>query len=251
MDVPLHRKIWEWSFIATALADNHMLKAGTTGLGFGVGKEPLVALFASLGSKILATDQSPEAAGAAGWSESNQFAHEPAAMNEKGLCDPEQFEKMVSFRTVDMTDIPKDLHGFDFTWSSCAFEHLGTIQKGLRFVIEQMECLRPGGIAVHTTEFNVSSNGETIESGPTVLFRRNDLEELSKQLKNMTHRINLDFALGANEADLHIDRPPWSGAHLRLDHDGYVITSFGLVIQKGPGKAGWPFSRVMSRLSRR
>lgn len=251
MDVPLHRKIWEWSFITSALADNDMLRPGTTGLGFGVGKEPLVPLFASLGSKILATDQSPEAAGAAGWSESNQFAGELAAMNDKAICEPEQFEKLVTFRTVDMREVPRDLRGFDFTWSSCAFEHLGTIEKGLAFVIDQMQCLRPGGIAVHTTEFNVSSLSETTESGPTVLFRRRDLEKLAKHLKSRGHEIELDFTLGSTEADLHVDSPPWSGAHLRLDHDGYVITSFGLVVRKGSDRMGRPFSRIMSRLTGR
>lgn len=248
IDVPLHRKIWEWSFIASALADNDMLRPGTTGLGFGVGKEPLVPLFASLGSRIVATDQSPETAGAAGWSDSNQFAGELAALNDKAICEPGQFEKLVSFRTVDMREVPTDLREFDFTWSSCALEHLGSIETGLAFVIEQMQCLRPGGIAVHTTEFNVSSLSDTIASGPTVLFRRRDLEKLAKRLKSRGHQITLDFTLGATEADLHVDSPPWSGAHLRLAHDGYVITSFGLVIRKGSNPMTGPFSSIMSRL---
>ncbi|MDA8081613.1 MAG: class I SAM-dependent methyltransferase [Actinomycetota bacterium] len=247
IDVPLHRKIWEWSFIASALAENDMLRPGTTGLGFGVGKEPLVPLFASLGSKIVATDQSAETAGAAGWSESNQFAGGLAAMNEKTICDPHQFDKLVSFRTVDMRKIPRNLREFDFTWSSCAFEHLGTIEKGLTFIIDQMLCLRPGGIAVHTTEFNVSSLRETIESGPTVLFRQCDLEKLAKKLKSSGHELELDFTLGTTEADLHVDSPPWSGAHLRLDHDGYVITSFGLVIRRGFNRNLPSFSRFKSR----
>ena len=57
------------------------------------------------------------------------------------------------FRAVDMNDIPPDLRGFDFTWSSCALEHLGTLRAGADFVVEQMTCLRPGGVAVHTTEY--------------------------------------------------------------------------------------------------
>ncbi|NNN20180.1 MAG: hypothetical protein HKL84_10080 [Acidimicrobiaceae bacterium] len=36
MVVPLHRKIWEWAFIASTLAGQHMLKPGIRGLGFGV-----------------------------------------------------------------------------------------------------------------------------------------------------------------------------------------------------------------------
>ncbi len=36
----------------------------------------------------------------------------------------------VQYRYVDMSEIPDDLTGFDFTWSSCAFEHLGDLAAG-------------------------------------------------------------------------------------------------------------------------
>ncbi|MGA2474666.1 MAG: hypothetical protein ABSG39_14435, partial [Acidimicrobiales bacterium] len=41
-DVMLHRKMWEWLFIAEALRERGVLVPGCSGLGFGVGKEPLV-----------------------------------------------------------------------------------------------------------------------------------------------------------------------------------------------------------------
>ncbi|TAN25331.1 MAG: SAM-dependent methyltransferase [Actinomycetota bacterium] len=227
-----------------------MLRPQAKGLGFGVGKEPLVSLFASLGCTIVATDQSFDSAQSAGWSQSNQFAGELKALNEKGLCDPALFEELVTFRTVDMRAIPQDLSGFDFTWSSCAFEHLGSISEGLKFVLDQMKCLRVGGIAVHTTEFNVSSNSDTITTGPTVLFRRRDIEDLARHLRHQGNLINLDFTLGATEADLHVDSPPWSGTHLRLKHDGYTITSFGLVIQKGQQRSTPPFLKLKLQLNR-
>ena len=34
----LHRKMWEWLFIAQALAERDMLRPGRVGLGFGVGR---------------------------------------------------------------------------------------------------------------------------------------------------------------------------------------------------------------------
>ena len=51
----LHRKVWEWCFIAQALQDNDLLRPGKTGLGFAVGQEPLTALFAQRGARIVAT----------------------------------------------------------------------------------------------------------------------------------------------------------------------------------------------------
>ena len=76
-------------------------------------------------------------------------------------------------------DIEPDFH---FTWSSRYFEHLGSIDRGLAFIKEQMKCLRRGGVAVHTTEFNVGSNHETIDHEATVLFRRRDLQRLARWL---------------------------------------------------------------------
>lgn len=229
---PLHRKIWEWAFIASALADTGMLKPGKLGLGFGVGKEPLVPLFASLGCQLLATDQSDQDAESSGWKSTNQFAGRLEQLNDKSLCSGETFNQNVKFRTVDMRYIPGDLRNFDFNWSSCAFEHLGSIENGIRFINKQLDTLKPGGIAIHTTEFNISSNLDTVESGPTVLFRRRDFEFMQKHLERLGHEMRLNFTLGNTEFDLHVDKPPWQGAHLRLESDGYVITSFGIVIRK-------------------
>ena len=65
-DVMLHRKMWEWLFIAEALRERGMLAPGRSGLGFGVGQEPLVALFADAGCDVVATDQPHESAVAVG-----------------------------------------------------------------------------------------------------------------------------------------------------------------------------------------
>ena len=69
-EVMLHRKMWEWLFIAEALRERGMLAAGRRGVGFGVGQEPLVALFADAGCDVVATDQPHESAVASGWTDS-------------------------------------------------------------------------------------------------------------------------------------------------------------------------------------
>jgi SAM-dependent methyltransferase len=231
--VNLHRKLWEWVFIARALEERGMLQPGSRGLGFGVGHEPQAALFASLGCDVLATDLDPRAAGAAGWVGSGQNAAELAALNRDGLCPPEAFAQHVRFRHVDMNRVPPDLRGFDFTWSSCAFEHLGSIVRGQDFVLRQMQCLRPGGVAVHTTELNVSSDRRTLDWRGTVLFRRRDLEELAGRLRGDGHSVVLDFAPGTGPADVHVDRAPYSSQHLKVDIKGFVATSFGLIVTHG------------------
>src|SRR3972149_9783492 len=52
----MNRKTWEFCYIAQALSERGLLKAGMRGLGFGVGQEPLAAFFAGRGCEIVATD---------------------------------------------------------------------------------------------------------------------------------------------------------------------------------------------------
>jgi hypothetical protein len=238
-DVMLHRKMWEWLFISEALRERGMLAPGRTGLGFGVGQEPLVALFAADGSDVLATDQPHESAVASGWSDSaTEWAGGLENLNAHGLCPDEEFGRRVHYRPVDMNALPADLRGFDFTWSSCALEHLGTLGAGADFVVAQMDCLRPGGVAVHTTEYLVSSDDATVEAGGTVLYRRRDIEALAQRLRRAGHDIDVDYSQGTGPEDLHVDVPPYSDVHLRTRLGEFVTTSLGLVITKGAGRRG-------------
>ena len=146
----------------------------------------------------------------------------------------------VRYRAVDMNAIPDDLRDFDFTWSSCALEHLGSLDAGAAFVLHQMACLRPGGTAVHTTEYVVSSDTDTVEKGGTVLYRRRDIEALAEQLRAAGHEIELDLTEGSAPEDIHVDAPPYSDVHLRTLLGQYVTTSLALVVTKGRSRAGNP-----------
>lgn len=54
-----HRKLWEYVFITQALWERGALRPDSRGLGFGVGTEPMAALFASEGCEIVGTDMAP------------------------------------------------------------------------------------------------------------------------------------------------------------------------------------------------
>jgi hypothetical protein len=231
----MHRKMWEWLFICEALGERAVLRPGRRGVGFGVGREPLVALFASLGPEIVATDLDPSRARAAGWTDTGgEYTGGLPGLNDDGLCPPAEFADRVSYRYVDMNELPDDLAGFDFSWSSCAFEHLGDLSSGLDFVVAQMRCLVPGGVAVHTTEYNVSSDERTVESGATVLYRRHDIESLMTRLRREGFTITCDFTEGTTPADRHVDVPPFSETHLRTTLGEFVTTSIGLIVEKPP-----------------
>ncbi|MGH9194359.1 MAG: hypothetical protein ACRD1T_01300 [Acidimicrobiia bacterium] len=110
----LHRKVWEWIFIAEALHERDMLRPGRRGVGFGVGREPLAALFASFGCEILATDLNRGDAAEAGWVRTGQYAAAFADLNHLAICDPAEFDRRVAFREVDHEHNPVRYPGFRF-----------------------------------------------------------------------------------------------------------------------------------------
>jgi hypothetical protein len=227
--------LWEWCYIGQACEQAGVLGSGRRGLGFGVGTEPLASYFASLECAIVATDLPPDEGKHQRWEENDEHAKGLASLNPRDLCTDDQLARLVSFRPVDMTAIPHDLRDFDFVWSSCAMEHLGSLGGGLDFIRHSLACLRPGGVAVHTTEYNISSNTDTVDSGDTVAYRRRDIEALAHDLRAEGHRIECTFALGPTASDRHVDTPPWSEPHLKIPLGPYVITSFGILVNKAGG----------------
>lgn len=228
-----HRKQWEFCYILQALETAGMLQPGRRGLGFGVGDEPLTAAFAARGIGVTATDLDTERAAEQGWVDTDQHARSKEVLNGRGLCPPEDFNRLVDFRFMDMNRIDSDLRGFDFCWSACALEHLGSIDHGLRFIEASLECLKPGGVAVHTTEFNCQSDDKTLDNASTVLFRKRDLIALARRLRRQGHDIVLNFDLGDQPLDLHIDVPPYAQEnHLKLQIAQWVTTSYGVIVRK-------------------
>lgn len=228
-----NRKTWEFVYICRVLELNGMIRPGKKGVGFGVGKDPMVAYFAKNGVDVLATDLDINIAKQKGWVHTNQFSKSLDDLNENGITSDKNLRNHVTLQSVDMNSIPENIEGYDFTWSACAFEHLGSIQKGLEFVKNSIKCLKPGGIAVHTTEFNAHSNEETVESGATVLFRQKDIRKLESELALEGHNISLNFNFGDSRLDKFYDVPPYSDyTHLKLLIDKHVTTSLGVFIKK-------------------
>lgn len=229
-----HRKLWEFVFIAQALHERGLVRMGSRGLGFGVGQEPLPAWLVSRGCRVTATDLDLDAAVEAGWAQSDQHAAGLAPLQRPRLCPPHVLTARVEFRAVDMTAIPPDLSGFDFCWSACALEHLGSIAAGLDFIEASLDTLGPGGTAIHTTEFNLVSDDATVDHQGTVLFRARDLHELAERLTAKGHSVEpLDLAPGDGPVDRYLDLPPYRPEpHLKLALEGYETTSVGFIVTK-------------------
>ena len=232
LPMQLHRKWWEYAFIYERLSKGGALRPGLRGLGFGVGTEKLPSLFARLGARIAATD----APIGANWSGSGTESDHRNWLYQPDMIDRASFDDLVSFEYCDMNNISDHLAGFDFCWSSCVFEHLGSLRNGMDFVINSVErTLKVGGIACHTTELNLSSDDETIETGGTVLYRKKDLEQLRATLQERGHWVErLRIEPGTWPPDYFVDVPPYcSDPHLKLLVGSYVSTSVGIVARRG------------------
>lgn len=244
-----HRKVWEDCFALQVMHEAGMLREGVSALGFGTGEEPLPSYLASRGVNVLATDLDPDGAAGTGWIESGQHSSLDK-LHKPELVARGEFDKRVSLRFVDMNSIPEDLHGkYDLVWSLCSLEHLGSTELACRFVEQSVRCLKPDGIAVHTTEFNLSSETDTITSGSCVLFTRPQIEALCERLRDAGYKISpVSYETGSRPLDQFIDIPPFPrptldwvspnhltlppAPHLRLTLLGFAATSIALVIRR-------------------
>lgn len=244
-----HRKLWEFAFFLQILQDHGKLNPGSRGIGFGCGQEPLASYFSNRGIKVTVSDLDPKEVEGMGWTETGQHTTAKEMAFFSDLVSRGEFDRLVDHMYINMNNIPQLNPDYDFCWSICAMEHLGSIQLGLDFVENSLKCLKSGGVAVHTTEFNYTSDDHTIDNWPTVLFTKNHFESLANRLRKSGHTVlGLDFDVGRGVLDQFIDIPPYSfsdgwlsmdalgksdqAAHLKLSVDGFPCTCFGFVVIK-------------------
>lgn len=245
--VVFHRKLWELCYAMQAFHNAGVLGAGKRGLGFGCGTEPLASLLASYAVDVVVTDLDPAAQNVAGWAATNQHTQALDHAYMPDLVERAVFDRHVSLEYVDMNHIPTHLRDFDFCWSICAMEHLGTIANGLNFIEKSLDVLKLGGVAVHTTEFNFTRDDITFDNWGTVLFQKKHFQDIAQRLQDQGHQVAaLDFNVGNKPLDKFIDIPPYphdmttsmrevwgeGNNHIKLSIDGIPSTCFGLIVTK-------------------
>jgi hypothetical protein len=105
----------------------------------------------------------------------------------------------------------------------------------MRFIENSIETLKIGGVAVHTTEFNLSSDADTLESRDLSIYRRCDIHTLLSKLQQAGHQVEpLDLTPGTTFIDRYVDVPLYQGEpHLRLRLAEYDCTTVGIIITRG------------------
>ena len=76
-------------------------------------------------------------------------------------------------------------------------------------MINQLTTLKPSGISVHTVEFNVSSNTNTIEERDTAIFRRCDMKEIVQRVKEAGGQVVSSFRKCRRREDKFVDISPY------------------------------------------
>lgn len=231
-----HRKLWEFCFILRAAEQYGKLAPDGRALGFGVGHEPIPAALAAQGLSVLATDLAAGADLAAGWAAAGQHMSGLAALSRPELVRDDVLERHVQTRFVDMNEIPDDLGRFDLVWSTCALEHLGSPRAGLDFVLRTLDLLEPGGVAVHTTELELTPRDTTADYGNMAVYRTVDLDDLVERVRHLGFEMDTNWYVSMDTpADRWISLPPYphnDPAHLKLVIGDSVSTSVGLLIRR-------------------
>jgi FkbM family methyltransferase len=236
-DAPrLHSK--QFQNYAIMEAANSILDLGSTNvkaIGFGVGIEPIPAGLAKLGFDVLATDYL-DGEIAYEWKNTDQLVSSPEDLNGRGILTKSEFMSKVKFMNMDMNKIPLEFDNrFDFVWSSCALGHIGGYQNGLDFILRSVELLKPGGIALHTTELDVSPGESKFESPTLSLYRERDLRELINNLKSRGYQVDQFSNDGKwdGQSERFVDREPWGDRpHIRIQVLGREVLSLVLKIQR-------------------
>jgi hypothetical protein len=205
-----HRKWWELALVCETLQSHGVLHFGRRGVGFGVGSETLPSMFADMGCQILATDLLPDS-----WKDTHRQFHELNTHDR------------VTTRIVDMNwihdaELSEDIDevDFDFAWSTCSMDHCGSVWLTKRFLLNQMNVLAVGGIAVHTAEYTISVGMP--RSGATAWLTWDDIIDIVELMRAMGHELApIDWFVGDSIEDHMIDTSPYTGrVHIKAEMHG-------------------------------
>lgn len=140
-----HRKIWEFNQALYGLRSLRRLAPDATALGIGCGHEELMYFLANRIGKVVATDLY-EGAYLGGESAADVLAH-PAKYA------PFHFrEDRLEVRQMNALTLQFDAGSFDFAFCLSSLEHFGSEADKLTALREMHRVLKPGGVAVLTTE---------------------------------------------------------------------------------------------------
>jgi hypothetical protein len=223
----MHRRLWQHVYVVSVFATLGCIGKGRSAIGLGVTRDRIAALLASRGVEVMAMGRP----GAVTPEEARGGYH----LFFPEVVRIEDFDLLVHFAEADLTDPELDLGGpYDMCWSCATAQHMGGMDKVLGLVEGSLNLLKPGGVAVHTMDFNVGSDADTVETKELTIPRRRDIEALVARLVRAGHEVlPLNLYPGHDVADGLVDMPPYGLPHLKLQVGDHVVTSVGIAVRRG------------------
>jgi len=168
-----HRKQWEFAMIFHVLRERGLLRPDSLGLSMGGGKELLLYAIASHIRQLVVTDLYDTQTT---WDCAK--TNDPDEFIRAGKPFPVDDNKVKALR-MDMRALEFEENTFDFCYSSCSIEHIGTRDDFLLHLNEASRVLKDGGIYVLTTELGYGE--EIIEHPNNYVFTRSYLNDLFEE----------------------------------------------------------------------
>ena len=219
-----HRKIWEFNQALYGLRTLRRLAPDATALGIGCGHEELMYFLANRIGKVVATDLY-EGGFLGGEGDADVIDH-PAKYA------PFRFrEDHLDVRQMNALALQFDGESFDFVFCLSSLEHFGSEHDKLTALREMHRVLKPGGVAVLTTEIVLNRLGRGSQ-----YFQR---ETLTRLIGEAGFALDGPTDFGVEQEysarPLALPMDAFAVPHVVLRNFNTIYTSIALFLMKPPG----------------
>jgi SAM-dependent methyltransferase len=233
----IHRKDWEWALGIIAMRRFGKLNEKSNAIGVGVGREEVLFYLANKLYHIYATDLYD----GNNW---KNFAPSDFPENPKKYAPFPYKEDALTVLRMDGTKLEFPSESFDIAFSFSSIEHFGGGKNhsgALRSLREMERVLKPGGLAVITTEYIIND-----KEHPEFFNKRTIYSDLIDKLERLKLVEPLDLRITSKTLDTVIDYPSavyWDASssddEFKKNHPlviirvgNILVTSLLLILQK-------------------
>jgi SAM-dependent methyltransferase len=193
----IHRKDWEWALGIIAMRRFGKLNEKSTAIGVGSGREAILYYLANKVKHVYATDLYGQNDG---W---KRAAPSDFPENPKKYAPFPYKEDALTVLRMDGTKLEFPSDSFDIAFSFSSIEHFGGGKNhsgALRSLKEIERVLKPGGLAVITTEYIIND-----KEHPEFFNRRTIYSDLIDKLERLKLVEPIDLRITSKTLDTVID----------------------------------------------
>jgi SAM-dependent methyltransferase len=237
----IHRKDWEWALGSLAMKRFGKLNENCIAIGVGAGKEAILYYLANHLKHVYATDLYK----GDGW---NKFSPPDFISNPRKYAPFQYNESALTALKMDGRKLKFPSDSFDIAFSFSSIEHFGgTNHAGaLASMMEIERVLKPGGLAVISTEY-ILNDKEAPDLSNQFFNRRTIYSELINRLDRLKLVEPLDLRISTKTLNVVIDalkdNEKWdlnkydeeykkANPYILLKMNDILFTSVMLVFQK-------------------